>query len=179
MPHQTDLILTLTGAFAAALALGALTHRLKLSPIVGYVLAGIAVGPYTPGYTAPADPMVQSVLSGMSVEQKLLQLQGVDGGTEQAKDYDDIERSQDDPVAGIRGYMYRDAARGVNLDALQEGRPNDMKNYATVMPTASARGASFDLDLEYRIGEALGDEVRMLSWGYSAVEERVFRFRVA
>jgi monovalent cation:H+ antiporter-2, CPA2 family len=50
--HQTDLILTLTGAFAAALVLGSLTHRLRLSPIVGYVLAGIAVGPYTPGYTA-------------------------------------------------------------------------------------------------------------------------------
>jgi CPA2 family monovalent cation:H+ antiporter-2 len=50
--HETDLILTLTGAFAAALLLGFVTHRLKLSPLVGYVLAGIAVGPHTPGYTA-------------------------------------------------------------------------------------------------------------------------------
>jgi len=50
--HETDLILTLTGAFAAALVLGWLTHRLRLSPIVGYVLAGIAVGPHTPGYIA-------------------------------------------------------------------------------------------------------------------------------
>jgi beta-glucosidase len=112
---------------------------------------------YTPGYNAAPDPMVQSLLSGMSLEQKVLQLQGVDGGTEQSKDYDDIERSQDDTALGIRGYMYRDAARGVNLDARQEGRPY-MNNYSTVMPTASARGASFDLDLEYRIGEALGDE---------------------
>lgn len=50
--HETDLILTLTGAFAAALFLGFITHKLKLSPLVGYVMAGIVVGPYTPGYTA-------------------------------------------------------------------------------------------------------------------------------
>jgi CPA2 family monovalent cation:H+ antiporter-2 len=51
MPHL-DLILTLTGGLAAALGLGYLTHRLGLSPIVGYLLAGIAVGPYTPGFVA-------------------------------------------------------------------------------------------------------------------------------
>src|SRR5213593_2803854 len=51
MPHL-DLILTLTGGLAAALALGYLTHRLGLSPIVGYLLGGIAVGPYTPGFVA-------------------------------------------------------------------------------------------------------------------------------
>lgn len=51
MPHL-DLILTLTGGLAAALGFGYLTHRLGLSPIVGYLLAGIAVGPYTPGFVA-------------------------------------------------------------------------------------------------------------------------------
>ena len=50
--HNLDLILTLTGGLAAALALGYVTHRLGLSPIVGYLLAGIVVGPYTPGFTA-------------------------------------------------------------------------------------------------------------------------------
>jgi CPA2 family monovalent cation:H+ antiporter-2 len=50
--HHLDLILTLTGGLAAALALGLLSHKLKLSPIVGYLLAGILVGPYTPGFTA-------------------------------------------------------------------------------------------------------------------------------
>jgi CPA2 family monovalent cation:H+ antiporter-2 len=43
----------LTGGFTAALALGFATHKLKLSPIVGYLLAGILVGPFTPGYVAP------------------------------------------------------------------------------------------------------------------------------
>src|SRR6266542_2417559 len=52
MHTNLDLILTLTGGLAAALALGYVTHRLGLSPIVGYLLAGIAVGPNTPRFVA-------------------------------------------------------------------------------------------------------------------------------
>jgi CPA2 family monovalent cation:H+ antiporter-2 len=52
--HAYDLILTLTGGLGVALVLGYLTHRLGLSPIVGYLLAGIIVGPYTPGFVADA-----------------------------------------------------------------------------------------------------------------------------
>jgi CPA2 family monovalent cation:H+ antiporter-2 len=51
MEHP-ELILTLTGALAAALGLGYLTHRLGLSPLVGYLLAGVVVGPFTPGFVA-------------------------------------------------------------------------------------------------------------------------------
>jgi K+:H+ antiporter len=50
--HGTDLILTATGGLAAALVLGYITERLRLSPIVGYLLAGVVVGPYTPGFSA-------------------------------------------------------------------------------------------------------------------------------
>src|SRR5262245_22857038 len=50
--HESSLILTLTGSLAAALALGFITRRLGLSPIVGYLLAGFLVGPYTPGFVA-------------------------------------------------------------------------------------------------------------------------------
>ena len=50
--HDINLILTLTCGLAAALALGYVTHRLGLSPIVGYLLAGIVVGPHTPGFVA-------------------------------------------------------------------------------------------------------------------------------
>jgi CPA2 family monovalent cation:H+ antiporter-2 len=50
--HSYDLILTLAGGFSAALVLGYITHRLGLSPIVGYLLAGTLIGPYTPGYVA-------------------------------------------------------------------------------------------------------------------------------
>ena len=52
--HGYDLILTLTGGLSAALLLGYLTQRLGLSPIVGYLLAGLLVGPYTPGFVADA-----------------------------------------------------------------------------------------------------------------------------
>jgi CPA2 family monovalent cation:H+ antiporter-2 len=52
--HDYDLILTLTGGLAAALLLGYTTQRVGLSPIVGYLLAGTLVGPYTPGFVADA-----------------------------------------------------------------------------------------------------------------------------
>ncbi len=52
--HDIDLILTLTGGLTAALVLGYITQQLRLSPIVGYLLAGVAVGPATPGFAADA-----------------------------------------------------------------------------------------------------------------------------
>jgi monovalent cation:H+ antiporter-2, CPA2 family len=54
MPHNLDLIFTLTGGLLTALVFGFITQRLKLSPIVGYLLAGVAVGPFTPGFVADA-----------------------------------------------------------------------------------------------------------------------------
>ena len=51
MEHP-NLILTLAGGLSAALLCGYLTHRIGLSPIVGYLLAGLAVGPHTPGFFA-------------------------------------------------------------------------------------------------------------------------------
>ena len=50
--HAVDLIFTLTGGLAAALAAGYVSHRLGLSPIVGYLFAGLLVGPNTPGFMA-------------------------------------------------------------------------------------------------------------------------------
>ncbi len=47
--HNIDLILTLTGGLTFALILGYITQRIGLSPIVGYLLAGIVVSPHTPG----------------------------------------------------------------------------------------------------------------------------------
>lgn len=50
--HEFGLILSITGCFTAALVFGYMTQRLGLSPIVGYLLAGIVVGPHTPGFIA-------------------------------------------------------------------------------------------------------------------------------
>jgi len=46
------LILTLAAGFIGALTFGYVTHRFGWSPIVGYLLAGVLVGPYTPGFVA-------------------------------------------------------------------------------------------------------------------------------
>jgi CPA2 family monovalent cation:H+ antiporter-2 len=52
--HSYDLIFTLAGGLSAALVLGYFTQRLGLSPLVGYLLAGVLVGPHTPGFVADA-----------------------------------------------------------------------------------------------------------------------------
>src|SRR5215510_1148525 len=52
MPHHTPLISTIVVALALAWLLGAIAHRLKVPPLVGYLLAGIAIGPFTPGFVA-------------------------------------------------------------------------------------------------------------------------------
>jgi CPA2 family monovalent cation:H+ antiporter-2 len=50
MPHDAPLVTTIAAAFAAAWLLGTLATRLGLSPIVGYLLAGVLIGPSTPGF---------------------------------------------------------------------------------------------------------------------------------
>jgi CPA2 family monovalent cation:H+ antiporter-2 len=50
--HDLTIITTLTGGLAVALVLGWMTQRLGLSTLVGYMLAGIVVGPHTPGFVA-------------------------------------------------------------------------------------------------------------------------------
>lgn len=49
---EFSVLLTFAGGLAAALILGYLAQRIRLSPIVGYLLAGIVVGPFTPGFMA-------------------------------------------------------------------------------------------------------------------------------
>jgi CPA2 family monovalent cation:H+ antiporter-2 len=53
--HAYDLILTLAAGLSFALLFGYITHRIGLSPIVGYLLAGILVGPHTPGFVANSE----------------------------------------------------------------------------------------------------------------------------
>jgi len=52
MPHDTSLIGTIVAGLGVAFLMGALAHRLKISPIAGYLLAGVLVGPFTPGFVA-------------------------------------------------------------------------------------------------------------------------------
>jgi CPA2 family monovalent cation:H+ antiporter-2 len=55
MPHSINLISTLAGAFGVALLFGFVATRLKMPALVGYLLAGIAIGPHTPGFIADVE----------------------------------------------------------------------------------------------------------------------------
>ncbi|MEQ5227049.1 YbaL family putative K(+) efflux transporter [Proteus cibi] len=52
MPHSTPLITTIVGGLALAYILGMIAQRLKISPLVGYLAAGVLAGPFTPGFVA-------------------------------------------------------------------------------------------------------------------------------
>ena len=55
MSHHTPLITLIVVGLVLAFALGALAHRFRVSPLVGYLLAGVLVGPFTPGYVGDQD----------------------------------------------------------------------------------------------------------------------------
>lgn len=55
MPHHTPLIATIVAGLVVAFAMGALAYRLRVSPIAGYLFAGVLIGPFTPGFVADTD----------------------------------------------------------------------------------------------------------------------------
>ncbi|PCC74508.1 monovalent cation:H+ antiporter-2, CPA2 family [Nannocystis exedens] len=65
MLHHTPLLDTIAAGLVAAFALGALATRARLSPLVGYLAAGIVVGPHTPGIVA--DTALANELSEIGV----------------------------------------------------------------------------------------------------------------
>jgi beta-glucosidase len=102
----------------------------------------------------------------MSLYDKAQQMRGTNYGASGVTQMSDTQRSQD--TATIRGFHYRDASRGMNLAEDMNGvlpyagyQPGSKTpvGYSTVFPVSMSRGAAFDLDLEYAIGEAIGDEM--------------------
>ncbi|MCY3007713.1 MAG: cation:proton antiporter [Planctomycetota bacterium] len=63
--HEFDIITTLAGGFTAALLFGYVCHRIGLSAIVGFLVAGIVVGPTTPGFNA--NPQIAAQLAEIGV----------------------------------------------------------------------------------------------------------------
>jgi CPA2 family monovalent cation:H+ antiporter-2 len=55
MPHNVSLISTIATGFGLALIFGYIASRIKVPPLVGYLLAGIVIGPATPGFVADLD----------------------------------------------------------------------------------------------------------------------------
>jgi CPA2 family monovalent cation:H+ antiporter-2 len=84
MEQPGSLALTLLISLAAALLLGAIAHRLRLAPMIGYVGAGLIVGPFTPGFVADreqllglADIGVALLMFSIGVQFKLRELAAI------------------------------------------------------------------------------------------------------
>ena len=59
MHHASPLIAVLVGGLGLAFLFGAIANRLKAPPLLGYLMAGVAVGPFTPGFIADPDLVQQ------------------------------------------------------------------------------------------------------------------------
>jgi beta-glucosidase len=118
--------------------------------------------PMMPGY--PADQQTKfaksasDAVANMSLSELAQQMRGTDPGPTSSRNWNDIFRQDDNTTRNIKGYTFRDGPRGVNLDAPIKAT-GSMHSKSTVFPVPAARGATFDLDLEYRIGQAIGDEM--------------------
>ncbi len=65
MPHETPLIATIVAGIGLAFIFGAIANRLRLPTLVGYLVAGVLVGPHTPGFVA--DPFLARELAEIGV----------------------------------------------------------------------------------------------------------------
>ncbi|MBL4929702.1 cation:proton antiporter domain-containing protein [Fuscibacter oryzae] len=65
MPHETPLITTLVVGLSLAFIFGVFAHRLKLPLLAGYLMAGVVLGPFTPGFVA--DQEIASELAELGV----------------------------------------------------------------------------------------------------------------
>ncbi len=65
MPHDVTLISTIAIGFVLAFAFGYTAQRFRLPPLVGYAIAGIIIGPFTPGFVA--DPAITGQLAEIGV----------------------------------------------------------------------------------------------------------------
>ncbi|HEY8925586.1 MAG TPA: glycoside hydrolase family 3 C-terminal domain-containing protein [Polyangia bacterium] len=115
-----------------------------------------------PGYSTADhmmyNSMAKSTLANLSTAEKADQMRGTpQPPTSSTTYYDDIFRQPDNTSKMIKGFKFRDGPRGVNLDAPINGGGRGGRS--TVFPVPAARGATFDADLEYRIGQAMGDEM--------------------
>jgi beta-glucosidase len=111
------------------------------------------VQPYTPD---PAGVMqAQSLVSSLSLTEQATLMRGTISGCPGTTQFADIFRTLG--VQGkIQGWKFRDGPRGV---CLAPGLAMGQKGYSTAFPVASGRGATFDVALEEKIGEAMGDEM--------------------
>ena len=128
-----------------------------------------AIDKYSQGYTQDKGLLtqVESLRSSMSLFDEAQQMRGTRFGGITSAQFNDIQRSQDTVASKIRGFRYRDASRGMDLGEDMDGAlpnaatvNNSKVGYSTAFPVSMSRGAAFDLDLEYAVGEAIADEMQ-------------------
>lgn len=102
-------------------------------------------GPVYRNPAAPVEARVEDLLARMTLEEKVAQMHGVFSA-----DPDQMNATPDDARLGIPGFHMIDGPRGVSIGT----------GVATSFPVGSARGATFDPDLEAQVGEAIGAEAR-------------------
>src|SRR4030095_15321512 len=100
-------------------------------------------GPVYRNPAAPVEARVEDLLARMTLEEKVAQMHGVFSA-----DPDQMNATPDDARLGIPGFHMIDGPRGVSIST----------GVATSFPVGSARGATFDPDLEAQVGEAIGAE---------------------
>jgi len=132
----------LGGFDLGAMDVGADQGRVEPGTVCGDV-------PYKPLQALTTDERVEVVLSGMTLAEKVEQMAGFPPGAESFA-------TPDNEKAGIRGFKFRDGPRGVRLES----------GTATCFPVAVARAATWDPELERRVGEAIGSEVRGLGHNF-------------
>jgi beta-glucosidase len=127
--------------------------------------------PWSPGYsvTATQTSTAQGDVSQLQTTQQANIMRGTPSGCGGTLNYnDDFESggASGNPMGSegtIREIKFRDGPRGVCLVPYSTVHPaaNSFPtgDYSTTFPSASARGAAFDMDLEQSIGEAIGDEI--------------------
>ena len=80
MHHATPLITTIVGGLVLAFILGMLANKLRISPLVGYLLAGVLAGPFTPGFVADTKLAPELAELGVILLMFAFFAQGFDGG---------------------------------------------------------------------------------------------------
>jgi beta-glucosidase len=153
---DTDTIIA-TGASDAAVSDGGSGGAPAKMACMNQTVCFPYVRPYTQAQSDANHAIAVQLMTGMSNTQKANQLRGTVPGQ-----FGDIERTWHDmsdtaynDTHGVRELKYRDASRGLNF-AVDIGGGT---GYATAFPVSMARGAAFDLDLEYQVGQAAGDEM--------------------
>jgi beta-glucosidase len=109
--------------------------------------------PYTAGYTpdSTTHQAAQSLATSLSDMDKQQQMSGQ---LQTGSPNYNVFRQEDNTARGIKAFIFRDGPRGVNSSENGDSH----SDFSTAFPAAIARGAAFDVDLEYQVGEAIGDE---------------------